>query len=220
MNIYQAISAIASDLAAEGVSKDRKVEFGRTKYNFRGIDDAYGALAPLLVKHKVVILPRYVSHKETTWETKDGQTMFKALVEAEYDFVLVEPDQPIGAGKHTIRTIGEGMDSGDKAVNKAMSNAYKYAVWQTFCVPIEGVAADAETDGHSVRKTRENGDTNAFAVAKRLGLGWPEVQGHIREVCGVTVPKPEDAGKLLSKENKERLLAKFKAIEVRETREW
>ena len=34
-------------------------------------------------------------------------------------------------------TIGEGMDSGDKATNKAMAIAFKYACFQVFCIPTE-----------------------------------------------------------------------------------
>ena len=48
--------------------------------------------------------------------------------------------------KTTARMIGEAMDSGDKATNKAMSAAYKYAAFQTFAIPTEGTPdADAET---------------------------------------------------------------------------
>ena len=34
-------------------------------------------------------------------------------------------------------TVGEGMDSGDKATNKAMAIAFKYACFQVFCIPTE-----------------------------------------------------------------------------------
>ena len=38
------------------------------------------------------------------------------------------------------------MDSGDKATNKAMAAAFKYALFQTFCIPTEEMKdADAET---------------------------------------------------------------------------
>ena len=33
--------------------------------------------------------------------------------------------------------IGEGLDTGDKATNKAMAIAYKYACFQVFCIPTE-----------------------------------------------------------------------------------
>jgi hypothetical protein len=41
------------------------------------------------------------------------------------------------------------MDSGDKASNKAMSAAYKYAAFQAFCIPTEG-DNDADSQTHEV----------------------------------------------------------------------
>jgi D-mannonate dehydratase len=41
------------------------------------------------------------------------------------------------------------MDSGDKASNKAMSAAYKYAAFQAFCIPTEG-DNDADSTTHEV----------------------------------------------------------------------
>ena len=45
--------------------------------------------------------------------------------------------------------IGEGMDSGDKATNKAMAIAYKYACFQTFCIPTEEMK-DPDSECHEV----------------------------------------------------------------------
>ena len=42
--------------------------------------------------------------------------------------------------------VGEGMDSGDKATNKAMSVAFKYACFQTFCIPTENLIDDPDAD--------------------------------------------------------------------------
>uniref|UniRef100_UPI003F574033 ERF family protein n=1 Tax=Klebsiella pneumoniae TaxID=573 RepID=UPI003F574033 len=55
--VYAAISAVAGELAEKGISKDRK-QGSQVNYAFRGIDDVYNALAPALVKHKLLILPR------------------------------------------------------------------------------------------------------------------------------------------------------------------
>ena len=41
------------------------------------------------------------------------------------------------------------MDSADKATNKAMSAAYKYACLQTFCIPTEG-DNDADATTHDI----------------------------------------------------------------------
>ena len=49
-------------------------------------------------------------------------------------------------------TLGEGMDSGDKASNKAMAIAYKYALFQVFCIPTEEMT---DPDGESYETKHE-----------------------------------------------------------------
>jgi hypothetical protein len=62
------------------------------------------------------------------------------------EFALVSGED---GSSHVISTIGEAMDSGDKATNKAMSAAYKYALMQAFCIPTEG-DNDSENQTHEV----------------------------------------------------------------------
>ena len=59
--------------------------------------------------------------------------------------VYTKPDSRYGVSK----VFGEAMDSGDKATNKAMSAAYKYAAFQAFCIPTEG-DNDADKTTHEV----------------------------------------------------------------------
>jgi hypothetical protein len=70
--------------------------------------------------------------------------LFYITVEAEFDFVSSEDGT-----KHTVKTFGEAMDSGDKATNKAMSAAYKYACFQAFSIPTES-RDDADYQTHEV----------------------------------------------------------------------
>ena len=51
--------------------------------------------------------------------------------------------------KHIVKTFGEAMDSGDKATNKAMSAAYKYACFKAFSIPTEG-DNDADATAHGL----------------------------------------------------------------------
>ena len=131
MNVYQAISAVQKDLSTQGISKDRKNTQG-SGYAFRGIDDVYNALAPFLAKHGLCILPRVLNRESVERQSKAGGALFYITVEVEFDLVAAD------GSKHTIKTFGEAMDSGDKATNKAMSAAYKYACMQSFCIPTEG----------------------------------------------------------------------------------
>lgn len=142
MNVYKAIAAVQAQLAKEGISKGRKnIQQG---YQFRGIDDLYNALAPVLSANGLVILPRMLTRESVERTTAKGGVLFYVIVEAEFDFVASED-----GSKHTVKTFGEAMDSGDKATNKAMSAAYKYAAMQAFCIPTEG-DNDADSTTHEV----------------------------------------------------------------------
>jgi len=140
MKVYQAINAIQLALSKTGISKDRVNSQG-SGYKFRGIDDVYNAISPLLAEHGLCILPRMLSRECTDRISAKGGNLFYVTVEAEFDFVSAED-----GSKHTVKTFGEAMDSGDKATNKAMSAAYKYAAFQAFAIPTEGDNdADAQT---------------------------------------------------------------------------
>lgn len=137
--VYQAINNVQSALSKVGVSKDQTNKFDG--YNFRGIDDIYNALAPKLAEFGLCILPRVLKREVAERQSNKGLAMFYVVVEAEFDFVCAE-DGSI----HTVKTFGEAMDRSDKATNKAMSAAYKYACFQAFSIPTHGDNdADAET---------------------------------------------------------------------------
>jgi hypothetical protein len=137
MNVYNLIAKVSADLCQHGISKDRKN--AQQSYNFRGIDDVYNALAPIISKHGLVILPRVMRREVSERMGKSGSSLFYVVVEAEFDFVSSHDGT-----KHTVKTFGEAMDSGDKATNKAMSAAYKYAAFQAFCIPTEVKAETPE----------------------------------------------------------------------------
>ena len=132
MNVYQAINAVQKALTKTGIAKDRTAQQG-ANFKFRGIDDVYNALAPLLAANGLCILPRMLSRKRDERQSTAGKALFYVTVEAEFDFVSAED-----GSRHVVKTFGEAMDSGDKATNKAMSAAYKYACLQAFSIPTEG----------------------------------------------------------------------------------
>lgn len=138
MKVYSAIKEVMKDLGELGISKDSTNK--DQGYKFRGIEAVYLAINPLLVKHNLVVLPRHINRWQETRPTKTGGTMAFVTVEVEFDFVQTED-----FSKHTVRMCGEGMDTSDKATNKANSAAYKYAMFETFCVPTEAVDVDSET---------------------------------------------------------------------------
>lgn len=200
MKVYQSIAAVAGELAARGISKDsRNAAQG---FNFRGIDSVYNALAPLLAKHSLCILPRCVSRECVERTNAKGTALFYVTVQAEFDMVSAED-----GSKHTIATFGEAMDSGDKATNKAMSAAYKYAAFQAFCIPTEETAVDADAETHVVEAVMDirpliagmdKAKTvaalqEAFTTAWRESRGDKAVKAHYDQLKAALVKESEPA---------------------------
>ena len=140
--VYVAIAAVTKEMSKFGISKDRKNQ--QQGYQFRGIDDVYNALSPVLAENNLCIIPRMIERDLLERSTKSGNALFYVTVKAEFDFVSA-----VDGSMHTAVTYGEAMDSADKATNKAMSAAYKYAAFQTFCIPTEG-DNDADATTHDV----------------------------------------------------------------------
>ena len=144
-DIHKAMVAIAKEIAAEGIGKSRKnVQQG---YNFRGVDEVMNTFSPILSKNSVYVIPKYQNRQFFERTTMKGGVLFYVLVEGEFTFTH-EDGSSIIVGPF----FGEAMDSADKATNKAMAVAYKYAMFQTFCVPLEGVTGgDADLQTHEIR---------------------------------------------------------------------
>jgi hypothetical protein len=167
MSVYKAINAVQHDLCKEGITKDSTNSFDN--YKFRGIDAVYNALSPLLAKHGLCILPRMLSREVTQHPSQKGGNLFYVVVDAEFDFVYAED-----GSKHTVKTFGEAMDRGDKATNKAMSAAYKYAAFQTFAIPTEG-DNDADSTSHDIKGAAGKGVHKPTDIADQFKPNEEEV---------------------------------------------
>lgn len=135
--VYTAIRNVSAELAKTGIGKTGRNQ--QQNYSFRGVEQVLNTLAPALVTHGLVVLPRMVSRECVERTTKSGSLQFFVTVGAEFDFVAT-----VDGSKHTVVTYGEAQDTADKATNKAMSAAYKYAAFLAFCIPLHGVLDDAD----------------------------------------------------------------------------
>jgi hypothetical protein len=178
MKVYEKIAAVTAELSKIGISKDSKNQ--SQGYAFRGIDAVYGALSPLLSKHGLCILPRVTDRQVIERQNRQGTALFYVTLTVEFDFVAAED-----GSKHTVITVGEAMDSGDKASNKAMSAAYKYAAFQAFCIPTEG-DNDADSQTHEVAATTTDPAVEAAvqlaATIEELNGIWKSLNASERKV--------------------------------------
>ena len=98
------------------------------------------AINPALVKNHVFIVPEVLEQQRQERTTNKGAVLIYSICRIKYTFYAED-----GSSIEAI-TVGEGMDSGDKATNKAMAIAFKYACFQVFCIPTEEMKdPDGET---------------------------------------------------------------------------
>src|SRR3546814_20773124 len=102
--VYEAIAAVQGELAKHGISKDR--ENAQQGYNFRGIDDVYTALSPLLAKHKLSVIPRVLTREVSDRQTKSGSINFNVAVHAAFVFVSAEDGSKPDIGRASCRDRG------------------------------------------------------------------------------------------------------------------
>ena len=166
--VYATINAVQAALAASGISKDRRNE--QQGYKFRGIDDVYNAVSGLLARNGLCIMPRCTERLCVERTNAKGTALFYVTVRAEFDFIAASD-----GSRHTVVTYGEAMDSGDKATNKAMSAAYKYALMQAFAIPTEG-DNDADATTHEVAPLNDAQRTALETLRGAAMLGSDELR--------------------------------------------
>lgn len=133
-NIYKKMSAITAELTA--VAKNLNVGIGKAAYKAVGEADVLAAVKPLEEKHGVYSYPysRKIVEADlvTTTTEYDGKVTEKTnrylRIETVYRFVNIDnPEEYID-----ITTYGDGIDSQDKAVGKAMTYSDKYALLKAY----------------------------------------------------------------------------------------
>lgn len=126
-NIFETIDLIMKEVPAIGKTKQNT----KQNYKFRGIDDVMNKLQPIFAKYKLFVVPDVLEQTREERKTSTGGTLLYSICKIKYTFYAED-------GSHVEATvIGEGMDSGDKASNKAMAIAFKYPLFQVFCIPTE-----------------------------------------------------------------------------------
>lgn len=141
-HVYVAINAVMKAMSREGIEKGRRND--QQGYLFRGIDEVYNSLCGHLADNSLLMLPRVTERTMTERATRNGGVATYVVLTVEFDMV-----SSLDGSSHTICTMGEAMDSADKATNKGMSAAMKYACLMIFMIPTKG---DNDADYHHPQK--------------------------------------------------------------------
>lgn len=134
--IHEALAAIMRD--TDSIAKSRTNP--QQGFKYRGIDDVMNGLHAAFSAHGVFIsVGQIVTILREQHTSAKGGILFYTI--NDYQFVFTAED----GSSITAWGRGEAMDSGDKASNKAISIALKYALLQMFLIPTED---DKDPDAH------------------------------------------------------------------------
>jgi hypothetical protein len=177
IEVMRAIAPIAKSLRNE-----------QQKFNYRGIDQVYNAVHPHFAEQGVYSTSTILSaeHKvgERTTKSGDKQQVVHAIVKMRFTFWTTD-------GSHvSTEVIGEGQDfGGDKASNKAMSVADKYAILQLLKIPTAMVDPDApekrpnpDADEQAPKTPTRAARQQTQSLEDRLGaikVRWAKVQENL-----------------------------------------
>lgn len=132
--IYKAISEVMKKMKA--VARDRQMTEGGARYKFRGIDEMYNTLGPVMAEVGIFTAPTVLHAERKEVVSRNGSKGTHIALRVQYRFYADD-----GSFFDTV-TEGEAIDYGDKAANKAQSIAHKYAITQTFIVRTEDQEQD------------------------------------------------------------------------------
>jgi len=158
-------------------------------FRFRSIDDTVASVRRALIKHNVAIVPEVVNVEKSTYQTKSGSVMNVSDVLVNYSFIAED-------GSSVVATMaGQASDSGDKAVSKALSMAFKYLCFQTFLCGTDGdpdaeVAPEAVTPAQAGLTAADK--KRISTLGERAGLDKAKLKEAIQEAVGRPIASTAD----------------------------
>jgi len=154
-------------------------------FKFRSIDDTVASVRKSLIKHNVAILPEVLSVEKSTYQTSKGSTMNVSDVLVAYRFVAED-----GSSVETTMA-GQAADSGDKAVSKSLSMAFKYMMFQTFLCGTDGDpdAEIVEAQASALTKVQK---LDIAALGLAVGLADQALLDYLSTVTGRVIASAGD----------------------------
>lgn len=205
--IYKKIIEVMADINAIG--KDRRNQ--QQGFQFRGIDDVMNELHSSLAKCGVFVLPKVLEETRTTGKTSRGGDMFYTRLKINFGFYAED-------GSHVDAVvIGEAMDTGDKASNKALSIGLKYAMLQVFCIPTEDDkdpdAVSPQPAAGTMQQPQQKKTAAKFDFEPKGGETTPAEK---KEIGGLLASKYTNGAPVFSKDEAKKYSAMRKDYTARE----
>ena len=159
-NLWEAVRAVMSE-----VSFIQKEKVQSLNYKVASQEAFVHALRPAMMKHGLVLLPAKmdISHHEQ-YPSRSGGTTNLIRIVAGWKLIHTKTGE-----SYEFNTLGEAADSSDKASNKAMTAANKYAVRLAFLIET-GEDPDKFDSGDTARgRTSPASPSNGPPAGQRNG---------------------------------------------------
>jgi hypothetical protein len=137
--IHTALLDAMRAIAKTGIAKLHKAALGGSTVNYRGIEDAMNRMSVILTECAITVTPTYTDVQIMERARGEGKAIRFAIVRGAFKFSASD------GSFVSCEVYGEAMDSGDKALTKAQSVAFRTALFQQFVVPT--MAIDPEAGG-------------------------------------------------------------------------
>lgn len=198
--IYKAIADVLSEVGAVG--KDGQNAFD--KYRYRSIDAVTNAMHPAMAKYGVFVMPEVLEQSREERGSRNGGVLIYSIIKVRYTFYAED------GSSLTATVIGEGMDKGDKSVNKAMSAAFKYALFQVFCIPTDEFSDSEDESPEARQKPKNKIDEYAKREAQKAGSNAKKQiddAAYKKKILDKLKKNysPENLGKIASRYEKEKI---------------
>ena len=166
-NVTEALSRVMAELP--GIGKDERAAPQQGGYAYRGIEAITRAVQPLFARHGVLLVPHVQAHEVEHVEVGGKPWTDTCLLVSYTAYGPGGPEDRIEVGP----ILGIGRDGADKGANKAMTQAYKYALLQLLAV------SDTKDDGDAGSIEADQSATSGHQPPWWEVAGYPdEEEGH------------------------------------------
>lgn len=160
---------------------------GVARYSYAKEGDFIATVRPLMEAHGVTIRP--VAQQVITnevFQRKNGGDAYRVVILVTFELMHSSGD------KASVQAFGEGQDSGDKAFNKAMTGAMKYALRQTFCVE----TGDDPDDTPSAEQERKPAQQGKAAAAQPTPKSRQQADPSLADECADAIGRARSRDEL------------------------
>ncbi len=154
LNIYQRLRLCMCEVQYVQKTRSKGIPF-----SFASHDDVTALCRPAFIRHGVFVSATVVGWSGSTAavKNKQGDEKIQHTVEIDLEVSFINVDDP--KDRHTVKSLGYGIDHADKGPGKGISYAFKYAMLKVLLLE---TGDDPERDKNN-RAPAANGGTGAGA---------------------------------------------------------